>query len=224
MAAYAATVRAPAGVIVEGGLRRARAAVRGSPALALSCRFWPATASRRAESINRANVPVLQLHGDRDSVIPFELGRELYERLTVPEAVRDDPGRRPQRHGAGGCRRVLGRDRWLRGFAEEVNSLRSAVCGPRSAVHGPRFTVYRLPLYRSFRLRDDRQLDRAVVHLSKRQPIPEGGDCARSAPHSTDSTPGRGRWQRHDAIAFPAAKRAESERAGRRDGSQWRPT
>jgi len=31
-------------------------------------------------------VPVLQLHGDRDSVIPIELGRELFERITGPKA------------------------------------------------------------------------------------------------------------------------------------------
>jgi pimeloyl-ACP methyl ester carboxylesterase len=83
MAAYAATVRAPLGVIVEAGFPDARSAVRGSPlallALLASYRF-PA-----GEFLNRANVPVLQLHGDRDSVIPFELGRELHDRLTVPK-------------------------------------------------------------------------------------------------------------------------------------------
>jgi alpha-beta hydrolase superfamily lysophospholipase len=81
MAGYAATVRAPAGVIAEAGFADARSVVRGSPLALLaplgSYRF-PA-----ADFLNRANVPVLQLHGDRDSVIPFELGRELHERLTA---------------------------------------------------------------------------------------------------------------------------------------------
>ena len=84
MAAYAATVRAPDGVIIEAGFPSARAAVRGSPPLAIlsllaSYRF-PA-----GEFLNRARVPVLQLHGDRDSVIPFALGRELHDTLTVPK-------------------------------------------------------------------------------------------------------------------------------------------
>jgi uncharacterized protein len=84
MAAYAATVRKPDGVIVEAGFPSARAAVRGSPPLAIlsllaSYRF-PA-----GEFLNRARVPVLQLHGDRDSIIPFALGRELHESLSVPK-------------------------------------------------------------------------------------------------------------------------------------------
>jgi len=80
MAGYAATVRKPDGLIIEAGFPDARAVVRGSPVLAVLSIFstyrFPA-----AEFINRANVPVLQLHGDRDSVIPFELGRELSQRI-----------------------------------------------------------------------------------------------------------------------------------------------
>ena len=29
--------------------------------------------------------PVLVLHGNRDSIVPFALGRELYERLEAPK-------------------------------------------------------------------------------------------------------------------------------------------
>jgi hypothetical protein len=80
MAGYAATVRKPAGLIIEAGFPDARAVVRGSPVLAVLSIFstyrFPA-----AEFINAANVPVLQLHGDRDSVIPFALGRELSQRI-----------------------------------------------------------------------------------------------------------------------------------------------
>jgi len=81
MAGYAATVRAPDGVIVESAFPDARSVVRGSP-LAL---VWFLSTYRfpTADFLNRAGVPVLQLHGDRDSVIPFALGRELHERLTV---------------------------------------------------------------------------------------------------------------------------------------------
>jgi fermentation-respiration switch protein FrsA (DUF1100 family) len=84
MAAYGATVRAPDGIIIEAGFPSARAAVRSSPPLAVLSLFasyrFPA-----GEFLNRARVPVLQLHGDRDSIIPFALGRELHESLTVPK-------------------------------------------------------------------------------------------------------------------------------------------
>lgn len=84
MAAYAATVRKPDGVIVEAGFPSARSAIRSSPVLALLSLFasyrFPA-----AEFLARANVPVLMLHGDRDSIIPFALGRELYEQIPEPK-------------------------------------------------------------------------------------------------------------------------------------------
>jgi uncharacterized protein len=91
MAAYAATVRKPDGVIIEAGFPDARSAVRGSPALAVlsllaSYRF-PA-----AEFLNQAQVPVLQLHGDRDGVIPIELGRELFQEIAVPKEFVVIPG------------------------------------------------------------------------------------------------------------------------------------
>lgn len=80
MAAYAATVRKPDAVIIEAGFPDARAAVRGSLPLAVLALFssyrFPA-----ADFMNRANAPVLLLHGDRDSVIPIELGRELFQRI-----------------------------------------------------------------------------------------------------------------------------------------------
>jgi fermentation-respiration switch protein FrsA (DUF1100 family) len=84
MAAYAATVRKPDGVIVEAGFPSARSAVRASPVLAalslLASYRFPA-----GEYLNQANAPVLMLHGDRDSVIPFALGRELFDQVTAPK-------------------------------------------------------------------------------------------------------------------------------------------
>jgi fermentation-respiration switch protein FrsA (DUF1100 family) len=82
MAAYGATVRPPDGLIVESGFADARAAVGGSTALVILSLFstyrFPT-----AEFANRANRPVLVMHGNRDSVIPFVLGQELFDRLTV---------------------------------------------------------------------------------------------------------------------------------------------
>jgi len=83
MAAYAATVRPPDGVIIEAGFPSARAVLRGSPVMAALSLFssyrFPA-----ADYLTRAGVPVLVMHGDRDSVIPFALGRELFESLPEP--------------------------------------------------------------------------------------------------------------------------------------------
>lgn len=91
LAAYAATARKPDGVIIEAGFPSARAAVRSSPVLAIlsvlaSYRF-PA-----GEFLNQANAPVLMLHGDRDSVIPFALGRELFDQVTAPKEFVVIPG------------------------------------------------------------------------------------------------------------------------------------
>jgi fermentation-respiration switch protein FrsA (DUF1100 family) len=91
MAAYAATKKKPDGVIVEAGFANARAAIRGSPVLAALSVFasyrFPA-----AEFLRRAEVPVLLLHGDRDSVIPFALGRELFEQIPDPKTFVAIPG------------------------------------------------------------------------------------------------------------------------------------
>ncbi len=82
MAAYAATVQPPDGIVLEAGFANARAVVRGSPILTVLSLF----SSYRfptADFVNRAKRPVLVLHGNRDSVIPFARGRELFDALTV---------------------------------------------------------------------------------------------------------------------------------------------
>jgi fermentation-respiration switch protein FrsA (DUF1100 family) len=84
MAAYAATVRPPDGLIFESGFASARAAVRGSVVL-LVLSFFSSYRFPAAEFANRAERPVLVMHGNRDTVIPFALGRELFDRLTVPK-------------------------------------------------------------------------------------------------------------------------------------------
>jgi len=84
MAAYAATVRRPDGMILESGFATARAAVRDSSIL-LGLSFFSSYRFPTAEFANRADRPVLVMHGDRDSVIPFARGRELFDTLTVPK-------------------------------------------------------------------------------------------------------------------------------------------
>jgi fermentation-respiration switch protein FrsA (DUF1100 family) len=84
MAGYAATVRRPDGVVIESGFPSARAVVRGSPLLAVLSVFatyrFPAV-----EFLNRAGTPVLVMHGDRDTVIPFHMGRELFDQVAAPK-------------------------------------------------------------------------------------------------------------------------------------------
>jgi uncharacterized protein len=84
LAAYAATVRRPDGVILEAGFPDARALVRSSPALALLALFstyrFPT-----AELLKAVDSPVLVIHGDADRVVPFALGRALFDRITGPK-------------------------------------------------------------------------------------------------------------------------------------------
>src|SRR5262249_48390572 len=84
VAAYAATIRRPDGLVIESGFPDGRAVVRDS----LLFRFLSLFATYRfptADFVNRARVPVLQMHGDRDSVIPFTVGQELFDRIEGPK-------------------------------------------------------------------------------------------------------------------------------------------
>jgi uncharacterized protein len=77
MAAYAATLREPNGVIVESGFPSMRAVVRVNPILwALS--WFSSYEFPTARLLSTTRAPVLVLHGDDDSVIPYRLGQELY--------------------------------------------------------------------------------------------------------------------------------------------------
>ena len=85
LAAYAASIEAPDGVILEASFASARAAVRSSPVLAglslLGSYRFPTT-----QFMKNVRAPALVLHGDRDSVIPFELGRAVYDALPGPKS------------------------------------------------------------------------------------------------------------------------------------------
>jgi len=80
MAAYAASVKPPDRVILESGFPDARTLVRSSPLLAVMALFstyrFPTSTLMRG-----VRAPSLVMHGDRDSVIPFELGRALFDSL-----------------------------------------------------------------------------------------------------------------------------------------------
>jgi fermentation-respiration switch protein FrsA (DUF1100 family) len=78
VAAYAATVRAPDRLILESAFPDVQAVIGRSLPLALLLPFstyrFPAAAF-----LQKIAVPVLVMHGDRDGVIPFPLGRALFE-------------------------------------------------------------------------------------------------------------------------------------------------
>jgi uncharacterized protein len=84
MAAYAATVKRPDGLILESGFPGARALIRSSPPLAFLGLFstyrFPT-----ADLLQHVDAPVLVMHGDRDGVVPFALGHELFERIPGPK-------------------------------------------------------------------------------------------------------------------------------------------
>ena len=84
MAAYAATKHAPAGLILESGFPDARSLFRAPSPMALLALFstyrFPA-----ARFLRDSQVPVLVMHGDADTVIPYEQGRALYEWIGAPK-------------------------------------------------------------------------------------------------------------------------------------------
>ena len=84
MAAYAASIRPPDGLILEAGFPDARALARSSPPLAFLALF----SSYRfptAEFLRQVRSPTLVMHGDADTVVPFALGRALFDRLAGPK-------------------------------------------------------------------------------------------------------------------------------------------
>lgn len=91
VAAYAASRQQPDGIILEAGFPDARAIVRSSPVLAFLSLF----VSYRFPTANwlaRGNVPTLVIHGDADQVIPYALGRALFDRIGGDKTFVTIPG------------------------------------------------------------------------------------------------------------------------------------
>lgn len=84
IAAAASRVVRPDGLILESSFVDKAAVVRSQPVL----RMLNVFGAYRFETVNLLRDfrnPVLVLHGNRDSVVPFALGRELYSRLETPK-------------------------------------------------------------------------------------------------------------------------------------------
>jgi fermentation-respiration switch protein FrsA (DUF1100 family) len=84
MAAYAATVRAPRGLILESGFPDARSVIRSSPPL-LVLSLFSSYQFATARHLRSVDVPLLVMHGDHDSVIPYALGRALFDGSRGPK-------------------------------------------------------------------------------------------------------------------------------------------
>ena len=91
MAAYAASRRAPHGIVLESGFPSMRSVLETNPVM------WVLSwgSSYRMPTVDwMASVrqPTLVLHGDGDSVIPYRLGQRLYAALPGPKTFVTLPG------------------------------------------------------------------------------------------------------------------------------------
>jgi fermentation-respiration switch protein FrsA (DUF1100 family) len=90
LAARAASRRAPDGLVLEAGFPSMRSVVRGSPLWVLS---WFSSYRFPADRwLRDVSCPTLVLHGDRDRVIPFPLGQELFAAVRGPKRFVVVPG------------------------------------------------------------------------------------------------------------------------------------
>lgn len=86
IAAAAAGVVRPDGLVLESSFPDKAAVIRSHPVLRL-LNVFSAYRFETVKLLNDFRRPVLVLHGSRDSVVPFALGRELYDRLDAPKRL-----------------------------------------------------------------------------------------------------------------------------------------
>jgi fermentation-respiration switch protein FrsA (DUF1100 family) len=84
MAAYAASRRAPEGVILEAGFPTARSLFEDSPVM-FALTWFTTYRFPTEEWMANVTAPALVLHGDEDRIIPYALGQRLYESLRGPK-------------------------------------------------------------------------------------------------------------------------------------------
>jgi fermentation-respiration switch protein FrsA (DUF1100 family) len=82
MAAYAATVRPPDGIILESAFPDVRSLFGSGPLTLFASYRFPTAAF-----MERAGTRALVLHGDSDRIIPYEQGRSLFERIPEPKSL-----------------------------------------------------------------------------------------------------------------------------------------
>lgn len=84
IAAAATRTVTPDGLILESAFPDKAAVVRRHPILRILNVFSTYRFST-VELLRHFRAPVLVMHGERDTIIPFALGRELFERLSAPK-------------------------------------------------------------------------------------------------------------------------------------------
>lgn len=84
IAASATRVVAPDGLVLEGGFPDKAAIIRTHPVLR-ALNVFGSYRFPTVELLRDFRRPVLVMHGDRDSIVPFALGRELFDRLNDPK-------------------------------------------------------------------------------------------------------------------------------------------
>jgi uncharacterized protein len=84
VAASATRVAVPDGLILESTFADKAAVIRSNPVLR-ALNVFGQYRFATADMLDTVRTPVLVMHARRDSVIPYALGRELYERLSPPK-------------------------------------------------------------------------------------------------------------------------------------------
>lgn len=79
MAAYAASRSAPDALILESPFPDVRTLLAGNP-LMLGLSLFATYRFAASDHLNEYRGPLLVIHGDADSVIPFAAGRKVFER------------------------------------------------------------------------------------------------------------------------------------------------
>lgn len=91
IAAAATRAHAPDGVILESTFPDKASILRRQPVLR-ALNLFSTYRFSTLEALQGFDRPVLVMHGDRDSVIPYRLGRELFDRLDAPKRFVPIPG------------------------------------------------------------------------------------------------------------------------------------
>lgn len=91
IAASATRVVTPDGLVLESGFPDKASVIRTQPVLR-ALNLFSAYRFPTVELLRGFQKPVLVLHGERDSIVPFALGRELFDGLTGPREFAAIPG------------------------------------------------------------------------------------------------------------------------------------
>jgi fermentation-respiration switch protein FrsA (DUF1100 family) len=84
IAASAARVVVPDALVLESGFPDKASVVRDQPVLR-ALNLFGAYRFSTVERLRGFQKPVLVIHGDADSIIPFALGKELFDRIDAPK-------------------------------------------------------------------------------------------------------------------------------------------